>query len=223
MTFSEEYAVVRARGQTTAAERQPEVPERVLQGVWHDRLFSEEGLHVDDGRPIRILSPGWWNHSEGPDFRQAQIEFGGRLLTGDVEIHVNHAAWTQHGHNQDGRYDNVILIVVLETTPPSTSPTTSAGKRIPTISLKPFLNSDLRKLAEEEALGQFSDLSLQSPGRCAEISETNDSVPLVRLLTFAGQWRLLNKARTLRERMDRVGPDQAVYESVLAACGFSHF
>jgi len=34
---------------------------------------------------------------------------------------------------------------------------------------------------------------------------------------------MLNKARALRERMDRVGADQAVYEAFLAACGFSHF
>ena len=38
-------------------------------------------------------------------------EINGKLVNGDVEIHLDHAAWKQHGHGDDPRYDDVVAEV----------------------------------------------------------------------------------------------------------------
>lgn len=122
-SFREEYGFLRGL-RSAVEESRPPIHEHVLQCVWMDQLFDESRLHTDEGRPVRILSPGWWNHGEGPDFRGAEIEIGGKLKVGDVEIHLDHRAWKQHGHHLDPRYDDVILLAVLEMEPPRQPPVT---------------------------------------------------------------------------------------------------
>ena len=60
-------------------------------------------------------------------------------------------------------------------------------------------------------------------GHCAGVVEAYGSERLTELLHLAGEWRMLFKARAMRERMERIGEDQAVYEALLYACGFAHF
>jgi len=222
MTFSEEYG--RLRGLRSAArEGRSEVPEDVVHCIWYDRLFAENDLRTHDGRPIRILSPGWWNRSEGPDFRGAQLEIAGRLRTGDVEVHLYHGAWRQHSHHLDERYDDVILEVVLESEPPKTKPVTSAGKTIPCLLLSNYMERDVRELADQlQAVEDDRDTTVK-PGYCATLTDKHGPQHTQRLVMLAGEWRSLAKARRFRERMERAGSDQALYEALLEACGFKTF
>ncbi len=196
------------------------IPEHVLQGVWYDHLFPEAGLETEEGHRIEILSPGWWNRQEGPDFRGAQILFNGTLHSGDVEVHLEGAGWRAHGHHLDERYNDVVLHVVLEG---GGDPVTSEGKRIPTLVLGRFIEHDLRVLADLVPAVDVPCENGPRRGRCGELSESERGAGLGKLIDLAGEWRVLNKARALRERMDQVGRDQAVYEALLYACGFGHF
>ena len=223
LTFSEEYGRFRV-SRDTAREGAPEpISETVLQCVWYDQLFAAEGLRTGDGVNLRVLSPGWWNRSEGPDFQGAQIEFNGRLRTGDVEIHFTHGAWTQHGHHLDSRYDNVILVVVLEDVPPRKPPVSSQFDRLPTCSLSPVLEEDLLTLADRMTVDEYPFETESATGVCAAHVDAHGPEGMLRLVELAGEWRMLNKARAMRERMERVGGDQAVYEAFLSACGFSRY
>ncbi len=62
-------------------------PEMLLQAVWmHQRLLRDQ-LKTLDGRPVRILHPGFWNREAGPDFQQAVIQFGDdKPISGDIEV-----------------------------------------------------------------------------------------------------------------------------------------
>ena len=203
----------------TAREGKAALPEQVVQCVWFDQLFSTEGLTTDQGLPLRIVSPGWWNHGEGPDFKGAQIQFGETVRTGDVEIHLDHAGWRQHGHDSDPRYDNVVLEVVLSSKPPVSPPFTSAGRRIACLLLGKYVMSDLLQLSESLAVEDYPYRVDMSRGHCAQLPQE----AVRRFALQAGDWRLLHKAKTVRERMERAGPDQAVYEVFLSACGYSRF
>ena len=50
----------------------------------------------------------------GPDFRDAVLtRADGSRVYGDVELHLRAAGWHAHGHDNDPRYDGVVLHVVL--------------------------------------------------------------------------------------------------------------
>lgn len=221
--FSADYAGLRKAEAWVARERPQPVPEDLLQCVWYDGMYRAEDLATEDGRALRVVSPGWWNRGEGPDFKGAQIEFNGRLRTGDVEIHVAPQGWRQHGHDGDARYDDVILHVTLRPSGDRADPATSAGRPVPSLALEPFLEADIETLAETVDVEAYPHAVEGTIGQCAALMETYGSEHMTHLLRLAGEWRMLFKAQTLRDRAARAGLDQAVYESVMTACGFSAF
>lgn len=223
MLFSERYGQLRTRRAGAVRETPSQISEHVVQCIWYDQLIRAGDLRTEDGRALKVVSPGWWNRGEGPDFRGAQIEFNGRLRTGDVEIHLQHAGWRQHGHHLDSRYDEVMLHVVLDSTPPLSAPETSAGRPLPTLLLANFLEGDIESVVDELTLDEYPHKVEGTFGHCAGLVETHGQKEMLELLHLAGEWRMLFKARALRERMERMGEDQAVYEGLLYACGFSHF
>ncbi|MBN2311956.1 MAG: DUF2851 family protein [Candidatus Hydrogenedentes bacterium] len=226
MMFSEEYGRFRAvsiHAPAQASEGPSPVPESLVQSIWFDQMLPDEGLCTDRGRPVRVLSPGWWNRAEGPDFKGAQIRLGDRVATGDIEIHLTHAAWRQHGHHVDPRYNNVMLVVVLTAEPPSNPPITASGRTIPCLLLSRFLDEDVRDLAGRLSFDDYPHAAAMASGQCAALTQKYGVQNTLRLLVLAGEWRMLNKARSLRERIERVGADQALYESLLEACGFARF
>lgn len=207
-------------------ERQPDsalVSEHVVQCIWYDQIALRVPLRSTNGQALRVLSPGWWNHSEGPDFRGAQIEFDGVLITGDVEIHLKHAAWQQHGHHVDSRYNDVMLLAVLESESPSVPPCTASGRPIPVVLLRGALEEDIGSIAERLTVEDYPYRADGVAGLCSSLMQTQGRGFADNLISLAGEWRMLSKARLLRERMDRVGPEQALYEAFVAACGYSSF
>jgi hypothetical protein len=63
---------------------------------------------------VRVVYRGVWTHGLGPDFSGAYLDLGGRLVQGDVEIHVRASEWVTHGHHLDPAYNGVVLHVVLD-------------------------------------------------------------------------------------------------------------
>ncbi|MCH7958862.1 MAG: DUF2851 family protein [Candidatus Hydrogenedentes bacterium] len=221
--FSDAYAGLRAARADVARERPDAISEDVVQCIWYDQLFRSEGLETEDGTSLKVVSPGWWNRGEGPDFKGAQIEVNGRLRTGDVEVDLKHAHWRGHGHNVDPRYDEVLLHVVLESEPSRAPIRTASGQSVQTLLLPRFLENDVMEIADRVQLDDYPFAVPATRGHCAALVEAHGKGRLTELLHLAGEWRMLFKARAMRERMERVGENQAVYESFLAACGFSHF
>ena len=86
--------------------------EKLLQYCWKHRILPEGELRTADGESIEIVDTGLLNTDAGPDFFNARIRIGDRLLAGNVEIHVRRNDWYAHGHDRDAAYDNVILHVV---------------------------------------------------------------------------------------------------------------
>ena len=76
------------------------------------------------GETITIINCGKLNRYDGPDFLNATIVIDGKLQFGSVECHVYASDWYKHGHDQNNRYDDVVLHVVNNY---------SSGKRTPNI------------------------------------------------------------------------------------------
>ncbi len=89
------------------------VSERQVQAVWYDGNLRPTRLRTESGEPLRVIDSGIWNLEAGPDFKNAVLAVGmeRRRVFGDVEIHVDPADWTAHGHSSDPRYSRVVLHV----------------------------------------------------------------------------------------------------------------
>ncbi len=222
MLFSERYARMWTMD-SSVREEAPGLSEHALQCIWHEQAFSSHALATHEGAPLRILSPGWWNHQEGPDFKGAQIEFNGRTRTGDVEVHLEHAGWQAHGHHRDPRYENVILHVVLEAEAPASTPMTSKGRPVAALLLRRYIDGNGPEGWESFLAESRKRDRGHAPGQCSTFAEHGSAEAIRSTIQLAGEWRVLNKSRTIRDRMEQAGADQAIYEEFMYACGFSPF
>jgi hypothetical protein len=88
--------------------------ERELARLWEDQTFPAEALVSTQGERLRVIYRGRRGGSAGPDFRDAVIAAPGRLLEGDVELHVRSGDFRRHGHERDPAYSRVVLHFVFE-------------------------------------------------------------------------------------------------------------
>lgn len=94
------------------------VAEELLHFIWQFRLFDQLELYSTDGEQIRIIQVGQCNTDAGPDFLLSEIDIGGQTWRGHVEIHIDGASWTAHGHHLDKAYNSVVLHVVYRNPTP---------------------------------------------------------------------------------------------------------
>jgi len=90
------------------------VNESFLYYIWQFQYFDKKELFTTAGERIEVFNPGILNHHAGPDFANSSVRIDGIAWAGSVEIHTWSSDWTDHKHNYDGMYENVILHVVWE-------------------------------------------------------------------------------------------------------------
>ncbi|MGO3183329.1 MAG: DUF2851 family protein [Aequorivita sp.] len=88
--------------------------EDFLHYVWKFQKFDVGEFYTSNNESLHIQNQGSHNLDSGPDFFNSQIELGGQLWAGNVEIHIKSSDWYAHGHETDSAFDNVILHVVWE-------------------------------------------------------------------------------------------------------------
>lgn len=114
--------------------------EKLLHFIWRFRLYDAEGLLSREGEKITVLHPGELNHHAGPDFLEAKIRIGATLWVGHVELHLLSSDWNKHHHEQDARYERLILHVVFHY---DTGFQTRNNSLIPVLELKDKVDSSL--------------------------------------------------------------------------------
>ena len=88
--------------------------ERLLQFIWRFQYFNKGQLESVAGEPLHVIFAGQLNTNQGPDFSNAKINIDGTIWAGTVELHIRTTDWDRHHHQQDKKYNNVILHVVWE-------------------------------------------------------------------------------------------------------------
>jgi hypothetical protein len=181
---------------------------------WWNRVDLTRPLRTVDGRSLTVIFRGRWSHGLGPDFQEAMIEFdGSRLVTGSVEIHRDSAAWQQHGHHLDVRYNEVILHAVLTHGVGETR--RSDGKIVPILILEPGV-ADLTDLASQPV-----DWSCVGGEVCARHVAFNDPRAVRSVLWNLGDRRLAAKAAQIEGVLTEIPPSEALYEILLEGLGYS--
>ncbi len=175
--------------------------EILLQNAWNKIDINGEYI-TEDGRSLRIFSPGTWNVEAGPDFTNAKISIDGRILTGDVEVHGNSSDWFNHRHDRDSAYDNVILHVVEHEDLPS-------GKREllpPALLIKPAgVETDDEKIISGRCAGYFANL---------------EECQIRSMLTAAGMERFYLKSGRILRQMLLSGTEQTCLRLMFEAAGY---
>lgn len=190
-------------------------PERILQKLWLRGEIDDRAARLEDGRRVRVLDPGRWNHAGGPDFGSAVLEIDGSRWIGDVELHLRERDWQAHGHGRDAAYDGVVLHAVLF---PSGAPWTEGreGRRIPVLVLLPLLRRGLEEYAADETVerlaGRPETKVLEALLRCRPEERAER-------IAAAGWARWEEKVAWARLRLDRLGWSAACHHAALQALG----
>ncbi len=85
--------------------------ERLFQYIWQHGLWGGPDSVLDDGRRVKILSPGVLNRDAGPDFTNARVVIDGVCWVGNIELHEASSKWYSHHHDSNPAYGNIILHV----------------------------------------------------------------------------------------------------------------
>jgi hypothetical protein len=193
-----------------------EVTERFAQAIWlHQRLLRDQ-LTTLDGQSLRVLHPGFWNRESGPDFRGAVLQIGASPpRQGDVEIDLHPHLWKGHGHDRNPAFQSVILHGVWEAGNGG-----SAG--MPTLPLKPFLDSPLSELKIWQGQNSLRELPFLLSGKCAAPLRDLPVAATEEILRQAAHVRLQAKASLTHARAQQAGWEQSLWEGLFAALGYKN-
>ena len=189
------------------------IKERQLSEIWQSRKISPSGLLTGDGQNVTILYPGRLNDGRGGDFRDAVVMVDGKKVSGDIELHVRSGDWVGHGHHKDAAYNQVVLHVVWRDTGGTT--VLQNGVAVPVLALREYA------FVEANPVGHTGSPELISNWPCAGAVSRSDEASFVRLLDEAGDIRLKTNAENIRQQIDLVRPEQALYEGIMTALGYS--
>lgn len=125
--------------------------EKFLQNLWKNKIFNPLLFQDTEGNSVEILDFGVLNHNAGPDFHSAKIKTKNLTFFGNIELHVKSSDWYTHHHQNDKKYENIILHVVFEY---DREIPELKDKNIPTLELKNYINP---KLLSSEKLYSNTD------------------------------------------------------------------
>ena len=206
------------------------INENFICRIWEggERYFS--GLVTDGGEDVEIIDKGSRNYDSGPDYKNAKIKIGDKVLTGDVEIHRDHSNWQQHDHHNDRRYISVILHVVLWDSPARIAPKLRLKRDLPTVVLANHLTSSIHDIWKEI----ISEPSERFRLPCFQNNSVIGNSELAAWIGKLSVERLKLRAGRIRTRLVGLGRagsgevpknkrlwEQALYEFIFEALGFS--
>jgi hypothetical protein len=187
------------------------IHERFLRHIWSKQYLKPE-LQTLDGRSIKVIDVGQFNPDAGPDFRNSKVKIGTTTFAGDVEIHRTVFDWIQHQHQEDPKYNSVILHVVLEADgniPPTLS---NSGRQIHVLVLGKFLAESIHTIWQKAILDERTQKSQTI--RCYERNKKISAEIIEHWLDKLAVERLEIKLRRFEERLKQLAQEQkmAIYE-----------
>lgn len=189
-----------------------EVSEKLIARIWERQLITD--LVADIGQQIRIIYPGRSSNGSGCDFQDAVFIADGKVVRGDIEIHVKSSHWYSHGHHQDPKYNNIVLHIAMWHD--SQSPTLlQNGKAIPTVCLSPSLGKSLDKLSHRAGFWRHL------PPSCPQAKKHSNRASLKELLTVAGEKRFAARITSLRIALNEDEAGQVLFRGIARALGYA--
>lgn len=194
--------------------------ENHLQVMWLTQKYFSI-LRTSDEKDITIISPGIWNAEKGPDFLRAHLKIGSEEFRGDVEIHLHDRGWQNHHHDEDERYENVILHISFYEPKEKKVIRTNKGRIIPQAYVEPFLTVSSDTIVKSIDLDLYPYRKFQECGQCHEgLFKKVSSDKIVSLLRNAAEWRLLQKREYLSRHLK--DPKDQLLAGMAMALGYKN-
>lgn len=210
------YAALRHEIHSSAsfvAEDDPRLPpEMELQSLWFGGAFGREFV-TTQGKAVRIVQFGEWNHAAGPDFLHAAIDLAAERHHGPLELDPHAADWEGHGHAENPAFREVILHVVFAAGRKTHFTRSCDGREIPCVLITP-------ELLDEALDHPLHARASSKAGRCAEPLSELPAQRIHDLLEEAARYRLARKASHLQRLEESHGFEEALWQSLARALGY---
>ena len=228
------YADWRRSGDFSAVLRdERRVPsERLLQAIWRHQRLCRDRLRSTDGRPVRVLHPGFASVEGGPDFQGAVIQIGDQPpQSGDIEIDLQAGGWRAHGHDRNPAFRKVLLQVVWNSPGggvpvPDPGPGDAVFKARsmgpPVMPVSAALDAPLADLARWLENDSPRSLPEDFRGQCCAALRELDGDEQGRILDAASAVRFQARAEQFGNRARHAGWEQALWEGLFRALGYKH-
>ncbi len=188
------------------------IPERWLSQTYQNLSYLKTPLQTTDDREVKILHPGTINDGDGPDVKNALLEIAGTRQRGDVEFHCFPKDWFRHGHDNDLRYQQVILHILWDA--PKGIPE-SLERRFPHLIIKDHLLNDethwrekMSALESEEIAGNINELPTEA------IIDRNE-------LAIYAEQRFRQKVARYREWAEQFSLEDILFIALAETLGYS--
>ena len=189
----------------------PRIPSELeLQARWFAGDFGREFVNTD-GDQIDIVQFGVWNREAGPDFRDAAIRInGGEPIHGCIEIDLLDRSWESHGHATNPAFEATALHVFVERSERAFFTRTLSNQNVPQVCIDPT------RLPEAFS----ANIPLARPGRCQAPLKNLPEERVRSVLDAAAQFRLRQKAKRIRNKIDVHGRDETLFQEIATALGY---
>lgn len=183
----------------------PRISEKDLHDFWMRQVPGVSQLQTTNDETIEVVQIGKYNRDAGPDFCRATVKLNGKIVQGDIELHLDARDWFQHGHHADPAYNSVVLHLALRNQNQSVEILLENGLLVPQVLLNAH---DLPVSEPEPRLVVECPLSRTSPEK------------ILATVRRAGQFRLEQKAAAFAEQLVQNSWDQTVYQGIAEALGY---
>ena len=189
----------------------PRIPSELeLQARWFAGDFGKHFI-TTAGDKIDIVQFGTWNREAGPDFRDAAIRVnGGDPLRGCIEIDLLDRSWETHGHATNPVFEETVLHVFVDRSDREFFTRTRSNRNVPQVHIDP---ADL-----PDAFN--ANFPLARPGRCQAPLKDLPEERVRSVLDAAAQFRLRQKAASIRHKIDSRGRDEVLFQELATALGY---
>lgn len=201
-------------GSSVLRECRPiELPHELhLQALWFAGQMGRDFVTVD-GRVVRIVQFGHWNHSAGPDFLHAAVDIDGVRMSGPLELDHRMSDWEAHGHAVNEAFNKVILHVVFCEDGKSHFTRTADHRQVPQVVVTDVV-------LREALNGPVLDVADAHPGRCCVPLASMDVGHLDQLMLGAARHRAKIKARRRRRTVEALGEDEWLWQALAETLGY---
>src|SRR5437667_9926309 len=211
--LGDRYAQLRDTGRVRerALFVSPRIPSELeLQARWFTGDFGKHFVSTD-GDKIEIVQFGVWNREAGPDFCDAAIRInGGEPIRGCIEIDLLDRNWEAHGHATNPAFEETVLHVFVEKSDREFFARTKSNRNVPQVWIDPKMLAD--------AFG--ANLPLARPGRCQAPLRGLPEERVCSVLDAAAQFRLQQKAKRIRNKIESHTRDEALFQEIATALGY---
>ncbi len=183
-----------------------------LQALWFAGQMGREFVTVD-GRPVRVVQFGHWNHAAGPDFLHTSVQIDGELHAGPLELDHSASDWEAHGHSVNEAFNRVVLHVVFTEGDRAYFTRTAEHREVPRV----VVPADICR----EALNlPLVNMAAAHPGRCFHPLAEMPGRDVDALMLEAARHRARVKARRRTRTVDVLGEDEWLWQALAETLGY---